>query len=102
MVDQILNGEKQYHFVEVMACSGGCVAGGGQPHVKAELINRGIDIRLERAKVLYHDDKTQKIRKSHENPVIKTLYEEYLGAPNSSKSHHLLHTTYHKKEVYSE
>lgn len=102
VVDQILNGEKQYHFVEVMACSGGCVAGGGQPHVKAELINRGIDIRLERAKALYHDDKTQKIRKSHENPVIKTLYEEYLGAPNSSKSHHLLHTTYHKKEVYSE
>ena len=101
IVDQILSGEKKYHFVEVMGCSGGCVAGGGQPHVPAYLYNSGLDIRAERAKALYEDDEARQIRKSHENPVIQAMYEEYLGTPNSHKAHQLLHTTYHKKDVYS-
>ena len=100
IVDQILNCEKQYHFVEIMGCSGGCVAGGGQPHIPAQFINEGRDIRLERAKALYEDDEQQVIRKSHENPVIQEVYEHYLGNPNSHKAHELLHTTYCKREVY--
>lgn len=102
VVNKILNGEKQYHFVEIMGCSGGCVAGGGQPHIPAYLFNRGLDIRAERAKALYEDDEAQQIRKSHENPVIQAVYEEYLGQPNSHKAHKLLHTAYHKKEVYGQ
>ena len=100
IVDQILNGEKKYHFVEIMRCSGGCVAGGGQPHIPGQFINEGRDIRLERAKALYEDDEQQVIRKSHENPAIQAVYEQYLGKPNSHKAHELLHTTYYKREVY--
>lgn len=100
IVDQILNGEKKYYFVEIMGCSGGCVAGGGQPHIPAQFIKEGRDIRLERAKALYEDDEQQVIRKSHENPAIQAVYEQYLGKPNSHKAHELLHTTYYKREVY--
>ena len=101
VVDQILKGEKQYHFVEIMGCSGGCVAGGGQPHVHADLLNKGVDVRVERAKALYEDDRSQVIRKSHENEVIKHVYETYLKEPNSHLAHELLHTTYRKTTSYS-
>lgn len=100
LVEQILSGDRQYHFIEVMGCSGGCVAGGGQPHIPAKLINQGVDIRVERAKVLYEDDQLQSIRKSHENPIIQKIYQDYLGEPNSHLAHHLLHTTYHEKSIY--
>ncbi|MGL4336874.1 MAG: [FeFe] hydrogenase, group A, partial [Turicibacter sp.] len=100
LVDQILNGEKQYHFVEIMGCSGGCVTGGGQPHVHSQIINKGVDVRVERAKALYEDDRAQALRKSHENPQIKAVYDEYLGHPNSHLAHELLHTTYTKKDLY--
>lgn len=102
LVDQILKGQKQYHFVEIMGCSGGCVAGGGQPHVPASLYNAGVDVRSKRAQALYSDDERQHIRKSHENPVISALYQEYLGEPNSHKAHELLHTTYVKRDIYSQ
>lgn len=80
-----------------MRCSGGCVAGGGQPHVSAKLYNQGWDIRVERAKALYEGDQIKVIRKSHENPVIQKLYQEYLGYPNSHLAHELLHTTYQER-----
>ncbi|WP_350343912.1 NADH-dependent [FeFe] hydrogenase, group A6 [Proteinivorax tanatarense] len=91
LLDKIAAGEKQYHFVEVMGCSGGCVTGGGQPHVSSTI---DTDVRVERAKVLYKEDNIQKVRKSHKNPFIQKLYQEFLQAPNSEKAHKLLHTHY--------
>ncbi|MCT4661988.1 MAG: NADH-dependent [FeFe] hydrogenase, group A6 [Tissierellales bacterium] len=99
LLDLVKSGEKEYHFIEIMGCSGGCVNGGGQPIVCPE-IRMTKDIRVERAKALYSEDESKTIRKSHENPMIKKLYDEYLGEPNGHKSHHLLHTTYKKKEIY--
>ncbi|MDR1871442.1 MAG: [FeFe] hydrogenase, group A [Deltaproteobacteria bacterium] len=76
-----------WSFIEVMACPGGCVAGGGQP------ISREMDFRLKRVKGLYADDRNQAIRKSHENPEVIALYQEYLNEPGSSKAHDLLHVS---------
>lgn len=80
--------EPPYHFVEVMACPGGCVGGGGQPYRST---NR---IRLQRAKGLYKEDEGMERRESHNNPSITRLYKEFLGEPNSPKAHKLLHTSY--------
>lgn len=88
LLDAIKAGEARYHFIEVMACPGGCVAGGGQP------IPVNNEKRRLRAEALYSEDKGLKHRKSHENPAIKKIYEEYLGEPLGHKSHKLLHTTY--------
>ena len=101
LLDAIKSGEKNYHFIEVMGCPGGCVNGGGQPIVPSE-IRSYTDIRVERAKALYREDAEKTIRKSHENPQIKKIYADYLDKPNSHKSHKLLHTTYQKREMYSE
>jgi NADP-reducing hydrogenase subunit HndD len=85
------------HFIELMACPGGCVNGGGQPIVAAK-DKMDIDIRVERAKALYDEDaNVLTYRKSHDNPSVKRLYEEYLEQPNSHKAHHILHTTYTQK-----
>jgi iron only hydrogenase large subunit-like protein len=100
LMEMIKSGEKNYHFVEVMGCSGGCVNGGGQPHVSAKIRNTGLDIRTTRAKALYEEDVKMPIRKSHLNPDIKTLYKEFLGEPNGHKSHELLHTHYKMKEIF--
>ena len=99
-INELLTSDKKYHFIEVMGCSGGCVAGGGQPHIPADLFNKGIDVRSERAKALYEDDRAQLVRKSNENPIIQKLYEEYLEQPNSHLAHELLHTHYEKKDLY--
>ena len=85
----------KYHFVEVMACPGGCVNGGGQPHVNNLDVEK-IDIKSVRASVLYNQDKNAPIRKSHENPAIKKMYEEYMGEPGHGKAHELLHFKYKK------
>lgn len=87
--------EKDYHFIEVMACPGGCVNGGGQPHVSAEERQK-IDIRSVRASVLYNQDKNLKKRKSHENVALKKMYETYMGDPGHGKAHELLHYKYNK------
>jgi len=87
-------GELPYHFVEVMACPGGCIGGGGQP------IGVTNKVREERTKGLEHDDETKKIRCSHENPEIKAIYKDYLGEPLSEKSHKLLHTHYIPRPKY--
>jgi len=86
--------ELPYHFVEVMACPGGCIGGGGQPY--------GIndDVRKARAKGLYDDDQNSVFRCSHDNPFIKQLYAEYLGEPLGEKAHHLLHTKYVPRPEY--
>ncbi len=99
LLDAIRAGEKDFHFIEVMACPGGCVHGGGQSHVSAKerLV---LDPRACRANALYSEDERQVIRKSHDNPEVKMLYEEYLKEPNGHLSHELLHTHYHKREVY--
>ena len=83
-----------YHFVEVMACLGGCVGGGGQPYGVTD------EVRAVRAKGLYDDDAGCEIRCSHENPFIKQLYKDFLGAPLSEKAHHLLHTKYVPRPEY--
>lgn len=86
--------ELPYHFVEVMACPGGCVGGGGQPYGVTD------QLRKARTEGLYCDDRDQVIRYSHENPYVKKLYEEFLGEPNGEKSHHLLHTHYVERPEY--
>ncbi|MBR5338016.1 MAG: [Lachnospiraceae bacterium] len=86
LIEDILAGRAEYDFVEVMACPGGCVAGGGQP------IHDGEERGLERSRILYKLDDERKIRRSHENPEIKTIYEEFFKNPLSEKSEELLHT----------
>lgn len=98
ILEKIRRGEADYHFIEIMACPGGCVNGGGQPQVPVEVRNFQ-DIRALRAKVLYQNDTQKALRKSHENPSIQKLYAEYLGEPGSHKAHKILHTSYIKRVV---
>ena len=100
IMDEIQSGKADYQFVEIMACPGGCVTGGGQP-IRTSKERATIDIRAKRANALYTIDEKSTIRKSHENPVIKQIYKEYLEEPGSHKAHKLLHTSYSKKEKYN-
>ncbi|MCQ2458141.1 MAG: [FeFe] hydrogenase, group A [Clostridia bacterium] len=100
LLDSIKNGEKTYQFIEIMGCPGGCVTGGGQPIVSAQK-RMECDPKQLRAAALYAEDEGKALRKSHENPAIKAVYEEFLGEPNSHKAHELLHTTYTAREKYS-
>ncbi|MBN2796423.1 MAG: iron hydrogenase small subunit [Clostridia bacterium] len=97
LLEMVRNGEKDYHFIEVMGCPGGCVNGGGQPQ-QPQKVRDVIDLRVARAKALYEEDQILEIRKSHKNEEIKKLYEEFLGKPNSHKAHDLLHTHYTSRE----
>ena len=99
VLDMVKNGEKEYDFIEVMACPGGCVNGGGQP-IQPASVRNFVDIRAERAKGLYQDDLKLPVRKSHENPDIKQIYAEYFGEPNSHKAHEVLHTAYTVRKKY--
>jgi len=90
-----------YTFIEIMGCSGGCVCGGGQPQISAQNL-MDIDVRTERAKALYEEDKIMPERKSHKNSEVMTLYKEFLGEPNGHLAHELLHTHYHQREIYPE
>jgi len=100
LMDMIKSGEKEYHFVEIMGCNGGCVNGGGQPYVNAKTRNSGLDHRKLRAQVLYNEDKSKTVRKSHLNKDVMKLYDEFLGKPNSHLAHELLHTHYHQREIF--
>ena len=100
LLDMIKRGEKQYTFIEIMGCPGGCVNGGGQPIVSAQA-KLTCDPKVLRAKALYGEDAGKAKRKSHENTQVKKLYDEFLGQPNSHKAHELLHTHYIKREKYS-
>ncbi len=86
--------EPPYHFIEVMACRGGCIAGGGQPYGATD------DVRQKRMEALYRDDTAQTYRCSHHNPAIQKLYKDFLGAPLSEKAHQYLHTHYTPRPLY--
>ena len=99
ILDEIKEGKADYQFVEIMACPGGCVMGGGQP-IRSSKERANIDIRSLRANALYDIDEKSTIRKSHENPVLKQIYEEYLGEAGGHRAHELLHTSYVAREKY--
>ena len=92
VIESILKGEKEYHFIEIMTCPGGCIGGGGQPRLTTD------DVRKARIQAIYKEDEGRQLRKSHENPAIKQLYDTFLGKPLGEKSHHLLHTKYFDKK----
>lgn len=96
LLDQVAKGESPYHFIEVMGCPGGCISGGGQPRPTTP------EIRQKRLEAIYREDEGKELRKSHENPDIKKLYEEFLKEPNGHKSHELLHTHYTKRGIFNE
>ncbi|MBR4466941.1 MAG: iron hydrogenase small subunit, partial [Clostridia bacterium] len=100
LLEAVKRGEKNYTFIEVMGCPGGCVCGGGTPIVPAKE-KAYIDLKAERAKALYAEDAGKALRKSHENSEIKKIYKEFLGEPNSHKAHELLHTHYHARPKYN-
>ncbi|MDD4017178.1 MAG: NADH-dependent [FeFe] hydrogenase, group A6 [Kiritimatiellae bacterium] len=92
LLEHIKANGSPYHFIEVMTCPGGCIGGGGQPRFTDD------SVRLKRISAIYSEDESKKMRKSHENPDIQTLYKEFLGRPLGEKSHHLLHTHYAHRE----
>ncbi len=99
IMEEIKSGKADYQFVEIMACPGGCIMGGGQP-IKTSKIRRETNVRKLRSDALYSIDEKSKIRKSHENPVVKKIYAEYLEEPGSYRAHKLLHTHYVEREKY--
>ena len=107
LLDEIRKGKSPYHFIEIMGCPGGCVAGGGQPYVKPCFLPNEEDnildtYRDKRANALYSEDEGRPLRVSHKNPQIIDLYKDFLGEPNSHKAHELLHTTYSAKERFKD
>lgn len=92
VMELIKSGKAEYAFIEIMCCPGGCIGGGGQPFGGTD------ELRLKRIEATYRADSELTIRKSHENPAVKKLYEEFLGEPLGEKSHHLLHTHYHSRK----
>ena len=107
LLDDIRAGKSKYHFIEIMGCPGGCIAGGGQPIVRSCFLpNEADDIldtyKEKRAKALYSEDERLTLRQSHNNPQIKQLYDEFLGEPNSHKAHELLHTTYSSRVGFND
>ena len=107
LLDEIKAGKSKYHFIEIMGCPGGCIAGGGQPIVRSCFMpDEDADIldtyKEKRANALYSEDERLILRQSHNNTQIKKLYEEFLGEPNSHKAHELLHTTYAAREGFND
>jgi NADH-quinone oxidoreductase subunit G/NADP-reducing hydrogenase subunit HndD len=94
LLESIRNGEAEYHAIEIMACPGGCIGGGGQPYHHGNM-----DIIRKRQDAIYREDRGKKRRKSHENQMVMALYREYLGEPYGEKAHELLHTFYHGREM---
>lgn len=99
VLEKVRSGEADYHFIEIMCCPGGCVNGGGQP-IQPSTVRSFTDLKADRAKALYEEDKNLPLRKSHESPLIKLVYDEYLGEPGSHKAHELLHTSYVARKKY--
>ena len=96
LMQEVADGTSPYHFIEVMGCPGGCINGGGQPRCSEE------GYREKRTQALYSEDERKVLRKSHENPDLLKLYDEYLGDPNGHKAHHLLHTHYVPRGKYNQ
>ena len=99
LCDQIKEGKSPYHFIEIMSCPGGCVNGGGQP-IKTADVRNNTDYRALRTNAIYDTDEKMNLRKNHDNPIIKELYEPYLGEPNGHKSPAILHTKYIARSKY--
>jgi NADP-reducing hydrogenase subunit HndD len=97
VLEQVKAKKKNYHFIEIMACPGGCVNGGGMPLQPLNEISFAQRAKL-RAQAIYRGDRAKTIRKSHQNPMIIQLYKEYFGKPGSQKAHHALHTTYQSRK----
>ena len=107
LLDEIREGKSKYHFIEIMGCPGGCIAGGGQPIVRSCFLpNEADDIqdtfRAKRAAALYSEDERQQLRQSHKNTQVQKLYDEFLGKPNSHKAHELLHTHYQARVGFND
>jgi NADP-reducing hydrogenase subunit HndD len=96
LMEEVARGESPYHFIEVMGCPGGCISGGGQPRPTND------EIRAKRLEAIYKEDEGKELRKSHQNPFVIKLYEEFLKEPLGHKSHELLHTHYTKRGIYNE
>jgi NADP-reducing hydrogenase subunit HndD len=96
LMEKVKNGEVNYHFIEVMACPGGCIMGGGQPR-KILKERNGIDVKTLRKNALYSEDKKSTFRKSHQNPYVQKVYKEFLQEPGSHEAHKLFHTEYTKR-----
>lgn len=99
IMEEIKSGKADYQFVEIMACPGGCIMGGGQP-IKSAKLQETVNIREKRAAAMYSIDEKSVLRKSHKNPVLQKIYQEFLGKPGEKLAHELLHTHYKKKERY--
>ena len=99
IMEEIKSGKADYQFVEIMACPGGCVMGGGQP-IRTSKERAEIDIRAKRAGALYTIDEKSQVRKSHENPVLQKIYKDYIGEPGGHRAHELLHTSYVERPKY--
>jgi len=99
LLNAVKNGDEDLHMIEIMACPGGCINGGGQP-TQSDTVRNNIDLIAARTKAIYLDDEDRPQRKSFENPEIKVLYDEYLGVPGSEKAHKLLHTSHVKRGVF--
>jgi iron-only hydrogenase group A len=98
ILDKVRKKEKQYHLIEIMACPGGCIGGGGQPYPTGGRYVLDAEVNRLRASALYSIDEAKTVRKSHENPFIQKLYAEYLGEPGAEKAHKLLHTHYQQRD----
>ncbi|TCO74175.1 [FeFe] hydrogenase, group A [Rhodovulum euryhalinum] len=94
LVEKVLAGEADYDFIEVMACPGGCVDGGGSLRSKQAYL----PLALKRRETIYNVDRAAKVRQSHNNPQVQALYRDFLGEPNSATAHHLLHTSYEDRQ----
>ena len=93
LLESIKSGAKKYDFIEIMACPGGCVNGGGQPTL-SDSVRNSVELKEARARALYSSDVSNTLRRSADSPVMDVLYDEFLGFPNSHKAHEILHTTY--------
>ena len=107
LLDEIREGKSKYHFIEIMGCPGGCIAGGGQPYIKPCFLPNEEDniidtYKEKRANAIYSEDERLALRQSHNNPQIQALYKEYLGEPNGHKAHELLHTTYEARVGFND
>ena len=96
LMDQVAAKDSPYHFIEIMGCPGGCIMGGGQPR------SDDPEVQAKRLSGLYSEDENKELRKSHDNPFIKSLYDEFLGTPNGHKCHELLHTNYTQRGIFNE
>ena len=99
LLNAVKAGEKNYHFIEIMCCPGGCINGGGQP-IQPASVRNFVDVKGLRSKALYEADANMPVRKSHQNPAIKVVYDEYFGTPGSHVAHEVLHTSYVERKKY--